>query len=154
MRARHIVEEFVKTRFRQPENFDKVAEGTGWVLYAGGNDWENCATAAAVIFPSNEENARLWLTIKFPKELEKAAKDSGSEQAKECRTYAEKAWRAWAQAAKGAHHGNGSRSWLDAFKSAVHSEAMRPYIEEWGSDRTRWADERPVGESIVETLLR
>ena len=53
-------------KFHKPENHDKVAEGTGWILYVGGDDWHVCSTSAWTVFPSDESNRRLWVKFKFP----------------------------------------------------------------------------------------
>jgi hypothetical protein len=148
MNAKQLLEATRSTgRFRQPENFDKADEGAGWVLYTGGNDWEDCATAVAVLFPSDEKNQRVWFTIKFDKEpTESKVKDF-----EPLRAHAKKARLAWVRAAKRVHKDDheGSRSWrswLDAFKTALSSSEMKPFVDEWGVDATEW---KPVSESVV-----
>jgi hypothetical protein len=142
-------------KFRKPENFDKVDEGTGWIMYAGGNDWENGITAVAVVFPSDEENYRLWMKLKFPKDCVPNSSDSGGssdENRKKCRDYGQKAWRAWKRNAVSRHRNknHGSRSWVAAFKAALHD--MGDYYDEWGEDRTKWQEESKA-QAIVTKLL-
>lgn len=140
-------------KFSQPENFDKVDEGTGWVMYAGGNDWENGITAVAVVFPSDEENYRIWMKLKFPEDIKADSSESGNdENRKKCSDYGQKVWRAWKRNAISRHRNknHGSRSWVTAFKSALHD--MKEYYKEWGEDRTKWQEESRACR-IVNALL-
>lgn len=138
-------------RFHQPENFDAVADGAGWVMYAGGNDWENGITGVAVTFPSDEQLKRIWFTVKHKHD----PGDEGREFADETKEWGHKAWRAWKREATAAHRNknHGTRSWQDAFKTALTSEGMKPYVKEWGTERTKWDDVKESACYIVNGLL-
>jgi hypothetical protein len=145
-------------KFSKPENWNKCAEGTGYVMYCGGNDWQNSSTAVWVVFPSDEANRRMWFTIKFPDGCIPDSGDSGGskdENRDRCRKHAEKAWHAWIRVAKEAHknRNHGSRSWKDAFKTALYSKEMQPYVEEHGEEQTKWDEVKEGARQIVNKLL-
>jgi len=136
-------------RFHQPENFDTVAEGSGWVMMAGGNDWEGCATAAAVVFTHADGDAeRIWIKLKFPKEL-KAIASGDAEQSKrpDATAHAEKMWKAWLKAAKEHHKADEFSNWKRAFEEAA--KAGGDFAEEWGMDQTVWK-----AMAVAEALLK
>ena len=143
-------EEDVNESFRRPENWDKVDEGTGWVMYVGGNDWEDSETAAWVIFPSDEANRRIYFTIKFPADAN-GYESKDHEHKLKCRDHAKKAWKAWIRAAKAAHanRNRGSRSWKDAFKAALYSKEMAEYVKDRGEEQTKWSE---ISESVFRSV--
>jgi hypothetical protein len=142
-------------KFHKPENWDKCDEGTGYVMYCGGNDWENFTTAVWVIFPSDEANRRIWFKIKFPQGCQPDAEKSSDENNDRGKKLAEKARRTWIRVAKECHknRNHGSRSWKDAFKSALHSKEMQPYVAEHGEEQTQWDDVKESAHLIVNRLL-
>jgi hypothetical protein len=150
--ARAIIERLGSSSFRQPENFDPVAESRLWVMYAGGNDWEAGITWVAVIFPSDESNRRVWFEVKHARKPNSDQSEEGQEQVKK---HGEKAWRRWKQTALAAHRNknHGARSWLDAFKSALESREMEPYVKAHGVDKTQWAAEESLGMVTAKALI-
>lgn len=137
-------------RFHQPENFDTVEEGKGWVMMAGGNDWEGCATAAAVIFSHPDgDSDRIWIKLKFPKEL-KAVAAGDAEQSKrpDATAHAEKMWKAWLAAARACRKADEFSNWKRAFEEAA--KAGSEFAEEWGMDHTDW---KATAESVVDRLI-
>lgn len=149
----------LQEKFSRPENWDKCAEGTGWIMYCGANDWENATTYAWVIFPSDESNRRIWFKLKYPQDcVVDSGKPGGSddETIDRCRKYGEKAWRTWIRSAKD-HHKNrnhGSRSWKDAFKSALYAKEMAEYVAEKGEEATKWDEvKEEMGAALVKHLL-
>ena len=145
-------------KFHKPENADKVAEGTGWSLYAGGDDWHVSATSAWAVFSSDESNRRLWVKFKFPDGCVWDDGEPGSakdENREKCKRHSEKAWRTWVREAKKAHtmRNHGSRSWLSAFKTALYSKEMKPFVDEHGEETTRWDEVEEGAARIVNKLL-
>lgn len=141
-------------RFSQPENFDRVADGNGWKMYAGGNDWENGITGICVTFPGSEQLERIWMTVKHKR-------DPGSESDKyadEIKAWGEQAWKTWKREAvevhRKAHSGSHLVSyWKEAFKTALSSSAMKPFVKEHGSERTKWQDVEESARRLVAALL-
>jgi hypothetical protein len=138
--------------FKQPENFDPVADGSGWVMYAGANDWEVGTTAVSVIFPSDEQNQRVWMTVKqrFDGDAEAPVKEHPA-----IKEHGDKAWRTWKREAIAAYRNknNGTRTWMDAFKAALKTKAMSPYVKDWGIERTKWDNVKEHAGVIVAKLL-
>lgn len=141
-------------RFHKPENFDAVADGAGWVLYCGANDWESGVTAVAVSFPSDEEIHRIWFTVKHKYNPDSGGKGS-TEHADEVKEWGDKAWRTWKREATAQYRNknNSTRSWRDAFKLALHSKAMKPFVKEHGTERTKWDDVKENAARVVNGLL-
>lgn len=137
-------------RFHQPENFDKVEEGKGWVLMVGGNDWEACATTAAAIFSHPDgDSDRIWIKLKFPKELEGVHDSELAHKLRDKATaHAEKMWKAWLAAARACHKADEFGNWKRAFEEAAKSGS--DFAEEWGIDHTVW---KATAESIVDRLI-
>lgn len=136
-------------KFSKPENFDPVADGAGWVMYVGGDDWEMAPTRACVVFPSDEQIKRVWFVIDHKKCPEQ------SKFSDETRAFAKKAWQAWKRAATEAHKNknHGTRSWQEAFKTALKSKEMRTYVRDSGVETTSWNEVKESAESIVRRLL-
>ena len=143
-------------KFHRPENWEKCGEGTGYVMYGGGNDWEACDTALWVVFSSDEGNRRIWFKIKFPDGCNPGAESSRKDEDEKCKKHAEKARQTWARIAREAHQNrnHGSRSWKDAFKTAIHSKEMKPFVDEHGEEATNWSDVKEArARDIVNTML-
>jgi len=135
-----------KQGFRRPENFDDYAEGSGWIAYRGGNDWENGTTACAVYFNAKEEQARIWFTVKVPKGMTPDS-DCPKEKQKEWNEWGEKASKKWISIAKKIHSvpkeyfKDGKpwyKDWKTCFIEALKKRDMKKYVKEWGVDHTTW----------------
>lgn len=144
-------------RFSQPENFECVKEGSGWKLYVGGNDWEDSATAMAVVFPGDETIKRLWACIKFPRGLEgkvqkgELKRDRRSEAVK----HADRAWHAWVRVARACRKDpeqEWPKNWYEAFKDALAKPEVSKFISDWGEDRTEWRSTAKP-DAVVEALI-
>lgn len=136
-----------KQGFHRPENFDSYNEGSGWVAYRGGNDWENGTTACAVYFKGGgEEIARIWFEVKFPKKgMENS--DTPEETRDEANKHGKKASTLWISMAKKIHSVpkdhflDGDpwyKDWKDCFIEALKSKEMEKYVKDWGVDHTTW----------------
>lgn len=134
-------------QFRQPENFDVVADGSGWRLYSGCNDWEIAPTACAVVFPGDDRNERVWFTVDHKKcpEEEKFADET--------KAFGQKAWKTWKRVAAEQHKAKEGRSWKDAFKLALKEPAMKTYVRDSGTEHTRWKDVEESAATAVSRLL-
>lgn len=136
-----------KQGFSRPENFDSYAEGKGWTIYRGGNDWENGTTACAVyLHPSGEEIGRIWFTVKFPKGITSSS-DCPEPIQKLANEWGEKAAKKWLSITRKIHSKpreyfpDGSpwyKEWKDCFIEVLKSRDMKKYIKEWGADHTTW----------------
>lgn len=148
MKARQLLERIAgHTSFSQPENFDKVDEGSGWVLYTGGNDWEMAPTAMAVIFPGNEKSERVWATIKLPEGLSSSDADDVSHdsvEAQELNNHAKKARTTWVRVARRIHGQEGESGfkpdWKKSFEQALADKELEPFVDESGNDKTQWVN--------------
>ena len=147
----NVMERIGTGRFHQPENFDKVAEGAGWVMYAGGNDWENGITGICVTFTGNEQLERLWVQVKHKHDPDAES----SEHADETKAWGQKAWHKWKQVAAVKHREMKDRtpSWKEAFKAALEDSEMKPFIKECGKERTQWNSVKENACRVVNRLL-
>ncbi len=143
-----LFEELESSKFRQPENFDTVKEGDGWVVSGGGNDWEAGITAMAMTMApvkwggSRPEAKRIWVHLNMDahgggsvdqeKEAVAAAKALGSSAVK---TWIKVANRIKREKTKERM----PKKWWDAFRDALRDEEMAPMVKEWGRDKTEWA---------------
>lgn len=139
-------------RFHQPENFDAVADGAGWVMYAGANDWELGITGVAVTFASDEQLERIWFTVKHPHNPDASKSSQHKEAIKE---HGQRAWRTWRRVATAEYRNknNGTRSWKDAFKRALQHTDMKTYVKDWGTERTKWDDLKEAARRLVRRHL-
>lgn len=145
---------FARKNFSQPENFDSYNEGSGWVAYRGGNDWENATTGVAIVFEKPHEKSRVWFHVQFPQDIIKGVNNSSatSELADKASEWGEKATKLIIKEAKANHKKdeNGiTPSWSDCFINAIKSEVMKPYVKEWGVDRTEWKETKAKRKKIM-----
>jgi len=137
------------TEFRKPENFDKYAEGNGWTAWRGGNDWENGATAASVVF-EGDDKSRMWFTIKYPEKLSEFVGSFVSENNpayKRIYRAGKRITNKWIREAQRIHKtprnytSDGRpirRDWKECFQLALESENLKPFIKKSGVDYTKW----------------
>jgi len=143
-------------RFHQPENFDKVTDGKGWVMYAGGNDWENGCSACCVTRTGNEQLDRVWMTVKCCEGASKDA-DCSTKESEVFKEHGDKAWRMWEKVARRLHakvEYTSASSWLDSFKEALTDPEMKPFVDEHGRERTKWSDVEEAAPRRAKALVQ
>jgi len=143
-------------RFHQPENFDKVTDGKGWVMYAGGNDWENGCSACCVTRTGNEQLDRVWMTVKCCDGASKDA-DCSTKESEVFKEHGDKAWRMWEKVARRLHakvEYTSASSWLDSFKEALTDPEMKPFVDEHGRERTKWSDVEEAAPRRAKALVQ
>lgn len=149
-----------KSKFRQPENFDRYAEEE-WTAYRGGNDWENGSTWASIYFKERlGESARVWFEIKYPPHLESVvgeAMDVHRPEYREIQKWGQKASQRWLAEARKIRRStrikydpNSYRwhyeDWKKCFIEALKSPRMTPFVKQWGVDKTAWKAMKPYEE--------
>lgn len=137
------------SRFAQPENFDKYAEGKGWTAWRGGNNCENGSTAAAIVF-EGDDKSRMWFTVKYPESISRFVEESLSVDhpvVERINKLGRRITNKWIREAQKIHRvpkdhfPDGKpwkRDWKECFVMALGSKAMKPYIKECGIDYTKW----------------
>jgi hypothetical protein len=149
-----------KSKFKQPENFDKYAEDK-WQAYTGGDDWESGRTRAAVYFNEHmHEKCRVWLEIKYPSHLEKMVGEGISNtrpEYKKIQEWGNKATKRWITEARRIRFYSrhklvpesyrwSYKDWKECFVEALRSPRMKPYVKNWGVDKTDWKAMKPYKE--------
>jgi hypothetical protein len=134
-----LTEREERSAFHQPENFDCSEEGNGWRFCRGMNDWEDCYTAMAVVFPQQDQQSRrIWADIDCGR-----FGTGDDEHTEEAKAWGEEACKLWVKSArklKGEKNDDGiERDWFKAFKDALADKEMAPYVKDHGIDETRWA---------------
>jgi hypothetical protein len=151
-----------KSKFRQPENFDKFALEQGkWTAHRGGNDWESGNTWTSAYFPKKlGESLRVWFEIKYPPHLEKVVGEGISSDRPEfpqIQEWGRKATKRWVTEARKIRYSTREKynpdsfrwhykDWHECFAEALKSPRMKVFVKEWGIDRTDWKAMKPYKE--------
>lgn len=151
-----------QSKFRQPENFDKISEDNGWIVKGGGNDWENGMTWAAMYFEGqNKEAGRIWFEIKYPSHFEALVGENLSPDHpsfSEINEWGKKAIRRWIAEARKIRYNTRTKyipdatrwsykDWSECFIEAFNSPKMKPYVKNWGLDQTNWSAMKKCSEN-------
>jgi hypothetical protein len=132
-----------KTKFKQPENFDKIVEEPNYSINAGANDWEYGFSGVSVNFGGGfrEEYTRIWIKPKL------YGDDGGNhvsdEQRKQTKDAAHGFLKDLNKKAKASHKMKNEqgfeKSWPDCFIEVLKKDPeIQKNIEAWGVDKTKW----------------
>lgn len=153
-----------KSKFQQPENFDKYDNNKEWKAYRGGNDWESGITWVAVyIDQRNNEKIRIWFEIKYPNHLDKLARSgisSSNSNFKEIQEIGYKISEKWISEAKKIKFKSREKilpdsfrytykKWEECFLDALKSKEISPFVKNWGLDITKWKSMEKDNSEII-----
>jgi hypothetical protein len=160
MKLRHLLSEIYihgftssdsKSKFRRPENFDKLDDGAGWQLYGGGNDWENGITACCMYFGNGEEHGRVWFHVQFPQGMSSDSSSGGEGNRDKAKEWGQKAYKTWLKETKKIHRDSkhkinpdnpdsswSFKDWKECFIEALMTKDMKQFVKEAGVDSTHW----------------
>jgi hypothetical protein len=150
IRLRQLLVEYVsvtdeKSKFHQPENFDKIIEEDNYIINAGANDWEFGYSGVTINFGGNlrESYTRIWIhPTLYGSDSGQHHSDADTNNVKKM---ADKFLKDLNKKAKAVHkipneYGS-KKDWVDCFVTVLkNDEEIKKQVKEWGVDKTKWND--------------